>query len=255
MSDSNGMYAGCERAPFDALFLIECAWARFHAAAYANDRLLCARQLREYHARLGSVDVVGITERWTESMLLVAREIGLRHLPRMRVNVRASASSAAREAPKSAELSACSSELYARWSGSFAQRLASMDAEFNATLAQVLVTLSEGAVRDKGPGLRRRPEASSQAAPADADTARARYARKEARLAARIMTLGDGGTPRDGDAALLTRLRARKARIAALVSSSERTTSVAEPDGPRLPNGTVITTHVSAVGVSGEWQR
>lgn len=168
-------YHHCEPAPYRALVHVQTAWAAFQAAARAADPSLCARQLRPLDERLGRLDVVGVCERWDESFLLLARQLGLQRFPRVKVNVRGAPPEPGSErhalGTRLAVSEGCGASLYQKWARAFDARVAQAGAEFNATLTQL-----RGASQGEAAAhlVRRRPQSQDHAASA-VDMASPRY--------------------------------------------------------------------------------
>jgi hypothetical protein len=134
-------YLHCEREPYRALVEVQASWARFQAAVRAARPQLCAQQTEALHVRLRQLDVVGICERWDESFLLIAQQLGVRRFPRVMVNVKQLSHTQQQaqdgQAAELARSEACATSLYTHWRARLAERVAAADGEYTHTLAML----------------------------------------------------------------------------------------------------------------------
>ncbi|KAJ1635650.1 hypothetical protein T492DRAFT_964944 [Pavlovales sp. CCMP2436] len=195
-------YQHCEQPDaYRALVEVQVEWASFQAAVRDHSPNLCSRQVRELDARLSRLDVVGLTERWDESFLLLAQELGVQKFPRVMVNVKSvSAEQTERTRALSATLGAsesCGVHLYERWAARFRRRVDMDGGELNRSLTALRGSFHGQVLIAHARPLRARTYTS--------DPARALSRQRQQLLKARVALGGDGAAA--GTAEVPDRLR------------------------------------------------
>lgn len=135
-------YHFCQQGSYHALLRVQGAWARYLRAVHEADGGSCDAAVARMNAVLRKLDLVGMCERWDESFLFMARNLGIARFPRTIVNVfRPSTRQSRRAAELRAEIAArepCAVRIYEHWQAVFAQRVERQGAKFNATLQRLL---------------------------------------------------------------------------------------------------------------------